>query len=682
MIPTSLSQSTDNHQQGSDFRVLRWQLEWWILPEGKTLHGIAERRDLLVAKSLPVKSPPFKWGFLEWPEATQFKTFSLSNHFQEELKASLRKKFHIKGNCKYPFFFLREKQLQFEPFVVTYPDHSIALYFRTSPQSLPISTLDLVSLSTQPLQDNSSLRMAADKIFAVLQGGDINSRPVGKIKYRSYPYIHIFDYSPASENAFASATVPWHEFVQIGTRHMDISPGDQKLIGHYKAKNHSLRDGVLVIDKQSTLVVSPKNYLELQGIRYCLAIALRMRHLLEEHFRDNSETSCLDKKLLQRLRFACENPSVITSSYNYQTIWPLIVRECKVIEWMLNVESNPNRELVEYLPEAELQKNEMAKKLMLVNGHDGVSITTPSPSPEAQINNGHDNTYDNGGESTEKIPTPYKADITILTILPEEYQAVCSKLIALQPAEQLRDHANLYAWKVGRVNCFNGAYTVAVGMIGRAGTTESALATTDAIKRWDPNFIFFVGIAGGLKDVRKGDIVIADIIHGYEYGKIEHGTFIPRSNWTYKTDIGLFNGAVVHTLEDWQKNISVLPPTPTVPKAIPGEIASGDKVVDDPSYDFFASVLKAWPKMVAIEMEGAGAANAIEQTHALGKRANYIMIRGISDLPRSTDAETLADSTGGTLERDSWKSYAADTAAAFAVSFIASGLPLPPSKKS
>lgn len=339
MISSSLhSAAVDNVT--TDFRVLRWSLEWWIFPDCKILPDIVSRIDLLVPTSLPVGTPPVKWDYLGWEDTTQLMAFRLAPLFQEELKISLRKQAHVKGNAKGLFFLHRENSLPFEAFVIAYPDHTVALYFRTPLLSNPLSTPEFVSLSSLPSQVNSLLRKAVDKICTVLGTGEIKSRPTQTYNNCYYPYIHILDYSPKSCDV---DIFPWHELAQIGTRHLEISPSDQNFVGTYKAKNHSLRNGVLVVDKQSTLVVSPQNYLELQGIRYCLFVALRMRCLLEQQFRDTSETSSVDKGLLERLRYVCERPSVITNSHNYQMLWPLIAGECQVIQWMTNIEKKPTR---------------------------------------------------------------------------------------------------------------------------------------------------------------------------------------------------------------------------------------------------------------------------------------------------------------------------------------------------
>jgi nucleoside phosphorylase len=74
-------------------------------------------------------------------------------------------------------------------------------------------------------------------------------------------------------------------------------------------------------------------------------------------------------------------------------------------------------------------------------------------------------------------------------------------------------------------------------------------------------------------------------------------------------------------------------------------------------------------------MEGAGIGSAIEQAQSLKVPVGFMVIRAISDLPRP---EEDGDKTRGTEERDAWKAYASDVAAAFTIGWIADGLPLPP----
>ena len=107
------------------------------------------------------------------------------------------------------------------------------------------------------------------------------------------------------------------------------------------------------------------------------------------------------------------------------------------------------------------------------------------------------------------------------------------------------------------------------------------------------------------------------------------------------------------------------------PKVLIGQIASGDQVVDDPTNVFFNSVRKAFPNIQAVEMEGVGAEMAIEQAQSLGKTVGFLMIRGISDMPRPPRSKS---ESRGTVERETWKDYASNTAAAFVVSYISNSL--------
>ena len=267
-----------------------------------------------------------------------------------------------------------------------------------------------------------------------------------------------------------------------------------------------------------------------------------------------------------------------------------------------------------------------------------------------------------------------KIDVAILTVLQEEYDAICSKFIDLQRWLGDKGSPNIYAWQVGTVNfpTQSCSYSVAVGMTGGAGNSQSTAATLEAIQLWQPRYILFVGVAGGLSGMAKGDIVIADVIHGYEYGKIADG-FITRDDWTFPTDIGLRNGATDYTSNsDWRKLIRLTSPELCNTKVEVGNIASGDKVVDNPADAFFQKVQDAYSKAKAVEMEGAGVGHAIEQARARGKGIGFLMVRGISDIPRPKGEK---GEIKGTQERDNWKPYASEAAAAFTIGYIASGLP-------
>lgn len=273
-------------------------------------------------------------------------------------------------------------------------------------------------------------------------------------------------------------------------------------------------------------------------------------------------------------------------------------------------------------------------------------------------------------------------DIAIITVLSEEYHAVKKQLVNPEPAPFSSEQPNNLAEVVGEIPNprSESSYSVILAMIGRAGTSQGAVATLHVISRWKPRYVFIVGIAGGfdLDGLRTGDIVIADTIYGYEYGKVEEA-FIPRNEWTYHTDLGLRNGmmAFSKTNNDWLDDISIVPPSSFTPKVLCGHVASGDKVIDNPTNTFFDQATQHWPKLQAVEMEGAGAALAIQWAQSSGIRVGFLMVRGISDMPRA-----IGDSKKrGTKERDSWKEFAADAAAAFTVAYIAEGLPVPPQKR-
>jgi nucleoside phosphorylase len=269
-------------------------------------------------------------------------------------------------------------------------------------------------------------------------------------------------------------------------------------------------------------------------------------------------------------------------------------------------------------------------------------------------------------------------DLAVITILPEEYQAV---LACLDSPQHVRGvEPNLYSWKTASVRVGNVDYSVVIALAGDPTNPVGALVTQLTVERFKPRYIVVLGIAGGFPAVEKGvvqehgDVVISKIVHGYEYGKITREGYQPRGDFTHRADIALVNAATafISSGSDWWSAISGRPPRPKRQHhARVGEVASGDKVVDDPNEAFFNAVITAWPKVLAVEMEGAGAALAIEVLHGIGYEIGFVMIRGISDMPGTSDG-------AGTSERDAWKRYAAESAARFLFALLHHNWPVLP----
>jgi nucleoside phosphorylase len=267
------------------------------------------------------------------------------------------------------------------------------------------------------------------------------------------------------------------------------------------------------------------------------------------------------------------------------------------------------------------------------------------------------------------------ADILIVTVLPEEYAAVLGELTDARPVQGTPDAPNICAWRVGTLaRDGGGTYRVALALVGSAGNVNASQAIARSVERWEPRYALLVGIAGGLATAgcAVGDVVVSTEVVGYEYGKLDGG-FLPRPHWTHQVDPGLRASAQGFAAANpgwWQG-------TPGQrSKVLFGTVASGDKVMDDPSAPMFAAVLQIWPKLHAVEMEGAGAAAAVDYLRAAGTRVGFLIVRGISDIPRPPAERTGENAQ--TTERDANKLGACKAAARFVARWIAADWPVTP----
>jgi tetratricopeptide (TPR) repeat protein/nucleoside phosphorylase len=186
--------------------------------------------------------------------------------------------------------------------------------------------------------------------------------------------------------------------------------------------------------------------------------------------------------------------------------------------------------------------------------------------------------------------------------------------------------------------------------------------TERAIHFFRPHLSLFVGIAGGLKDVRLGDVVAATKVYAYESGKAGQ-TFEPRPE-VWRASYPLEQRVRQEVSEEaWQARLNSSLPDPA-PRAHIGALVAGEKVLASTQSVVYTQIKATYGDALAIEMEGHGFLQAVHVNHDM----HGLVIRGISDL---IDGKAAADAGGSQIR-------AAHHASAFAFQVLAT-FTIPPS---
>jgi nucleoside phosphorylase len=207
----------------------------------------------------------------------------------------------------------------------------------------------------------------------------------------------------------------------------------------------------------------------------------------------------------------------------------------------------------------------------------------------------------------------------ILTALAVEHAAVCSHI---EDVDEVVHKGTVY--DRGTFASAYGGWEVYVAELG-AGNDSAAFELERAVSHFEPEIVMFVGVAGGIKDVRVGDVVVATKVYGYESGKAE-AKFRPRpdvGNSSYKM---VQRAKAVARRGEWVSRIADA--GAAAPRAFVGAMAAGEKVIASTESSVYRFLRESYGDALAVEMEGRG---FLEAAHA-NPHVSTLIVRGISDL--------------------------------------------------
>lgn len=209
--------------------------------------------------------------------------------------------------------------------------------------------------------------------------------------------------------------------------------------------------------------------------------------------------------------------------------------------------------------------------------------------------------------------------IVILTPIPLEQMAVHAHLENL--SEQIEGGVLFYKGDfVGKSHRFE----IVTQQTG-SGNEKVALAAEKAIQIFQPDIMFLIGIAGGVKDVQLGDVVVGTKAYGYEYYKeTSDGPKVRPEVINYSQDLIAIAKSVANK-GIWK---SRLPDRSIEAKVFLGAIAAGNKVISSTKTELYQFLKNNFNDTLALEMEAIGFGQAMLH-HPHIKAIN---IRGVSDL--------------------------------------------------
>lgn len=250
-------------------------------------------------------------------------------------------------------------------------------------------------------------------------------------------------------------------------------------------------------------------------------------------------------------------------------------------------------------------------------------------------------------------PQAPEAVVAILTPIEVERQAVLAQLEHWEPYSSKKTHT---LFSVGQFQGRHHRYKI-YNLLSGSGVGETTAAIESMMHEFEPDIVLLVGVAGGVKDVQKGDLVIGERAYGYERGKQTGDAFLARPQVYHYSHRLIQQSRQLVDLNNWQERTQLQEEWPKADssRVFFGPIISGNKVLVDSQADLTKFIKSHYNDTLAIEMEAIGclALNRYERVRSLN-------IRGVSDL---LDDKVQAD-------HQNYQPLAAARAASFAFELL------------
>jgi nucleoside phosphorylase len=173
-------------------------------------------------------------------------------------------------------------------------------------------------------------------------------------------------------------------------------------------------------------------------------------------------------------------------------------------------------------------------------------------------------------ELPQAVVDPTPPTVVIVTALDVETKAVLRHLGEDWTDEDLQ----------GTV-CYRGVFegwNVVVVETG-PGNSSAAVIAGKVLTHYAPDFALFVGVAGGIKDVELGDVVVASKIHAYESGKDTEEGFESRPNSPLSAHALEQRARAMRKRNEWRRRLDPARKGDIKPALQVGPIAAGEKIV-------------------------------------------------------------------------------------------------------